>query len=233
MIGQIERILIDMPREGRVGKVMSNFFLKKGYDVVERTLSIGDIVVELKTGEKLFIERKEIGDWYNSYVKKNGKSRLRNQAVKLSKKQYKCVVVYGIPEKVRRKNPTAKYFNMPAFKKMKANIMLFYAVPVFYVDGDEMAFLNELDIIIKTFQKHVVEDIKITDNNIKIKTEDDSVNILASYGGIGEKKAKLLLNKFNTIKGIFNASDSDILDIKGVGKKLLTDIRALQRVIEK
>jgi DNA excision repair protein ERCC-4 len=228
-ISKIKSISIDMPREKRVGHIMVKHFKSKGYNVIEETLSIGDIVVRLDTGEELFLERKEIGDFFGSYLEKDGKSRLRNQAIKLNKYQYSAILSYGNPLHVKKVNSEAKYFTLSSFHRMKANIMLNYKVPVFHTMGGVTEFLQMMDSIIKSFQKYASVNIETKNRIIRSKTGNIKSDILCCGNNMGEKKAELLLNKFKTPEKVFKASDKDILAIKGVGKALLNNIRKLER----
>jgi ERCC4-type nuclease len=54
--------------------------------------------------------------------------------------------------------------------------------------------------------------------------KDRAIYILSSFPGIGEKRAKALLDKFGTIKNVINANIEDLIQVEGFGKKRASDL---------
>ena len=78
-------------------------------------------------------------------------------------------------------------------------------IPILFKGNDEK--IAEIKAIRKQFTK-----------------SDEQVNVLISYAGISEKKAKALLEKFGTIRNIINADLKDLKEVDGIGTKLASTI---------
>lgn len=57
------------------------------------------------------------------------------------------------------------------------------------------------------------------------KIETQKNHLLRALPGIGAKSAKALLNRFGNIKNIVNASEKELLDVTGIGKKTAEKIQ--------
>lgn len=208
-----------------MGKRLVRFFSNKGYNTEEKALEVGDIVIDLSNGESIYLERKFITDFFGSYVE-NGGRRIKTQALGLSQYKFKAIIVYGSVGTAKRQNPLAKNFTIKSLYKMISNIVFFYNIPVFYVKTEE-EFFKLMITIIEVILKNIDTPVIIRENPVKVSNRID-IGILQAYPQIGEKKAKLLLDNFASVEKLFQATDKEILEIKGVGKTLLSHIRDLE-----
>lgn len=57
------------------------------------------------------------------------------------------------------------------------------------------------------------------------RTDTQKIRFLKALPGVGSKSAKTLLQHFGSIKNIVNASEKELLDISGIGKKTASKIQ--------
>jgi len=62
---------------------------------------------------------------------------------------------------------------------------------------------------------------------VKWNPDEQLVYILSSFPNVGEKRAKLILKRFKTLKGFTNASALDLASVSKVGRKLAGELYAL------
>jgi len=78
---------------------------------------------------------------------------------------------------------------------------------------------------------------KVTDGKIRerpIKTtsiKDVQLGIVCGFRGISIKKAKELLKHFGSINNIVNASEKELMEINGIGKKIARNIIKINRKV--
>ncbi len=56
-------------------------------------------------------------------------------------------------------------------------------------------------------------------------TAENQEYVLSSIPGVGVHAAKLLLNHFKTPENVFNATEEELMQVKGIGKKTAARIR--------
>lgn len=56
------------------------------------------------------------------------------------------------------------------------------------------------------------------------KKGDKQIHLVCGLSNVEEKIAKRLLERFKTIRGIFNATEKELMEIQGIGKKKAQDI---------
>ncbi len=89
--------------------------------------------------------------------------------------------------------------------------------------------INETMICLKTLEKRAGKDlvdlpkIPISKSLRDLKTE--ALHVLMAISGIGEKKAIKLLERFGSLKNVFNSSESDLKRV--VGEKLAKHMKEL------
>lgn len=222
----ISKVLIDS-REQKMTNKSLMFFKNKQILTEVRALEDGDLVFLLKNKEKVYIERKSYSDFVSSYIENQ---HIQDQAIRLSKYDYYACIVHGNIfdlKKIKR----FSHITQNSVNKMTANLMLFYRLPIFFVDN-EVQYLKLSLLIANTVAKHHGKQIEIIPLD-KVKKARPDIKILMAQDNIGIQKAKLLLDIFGSPKAVLNASREDLLQIKGIGNAMVANIKELKMIFEK
>ena len=221
----ISKVFIDSREQKMTNKALS--FFKRRHIITEvQTLQDGDLVFLLKNQEKVYIERKSFTDFVTSYIKNK---HIQDQAVRLSSYKYYACIVHGSIFDLQ-KVPALKRISQDSVDKMTINLMLFYKLPIFFVNDDKQYLKLALNIA-ETVGKHHGQEIEIISLGETIKARPD-IKILTAQDNIGIQKAKLLLNNFQSPEAVLNASREDLLKIKGVGDSMVANIKELKYIYE-
>lgn len=222
----ISKVFIDS-REQKMTNKSLVFFKNKRILTEVCALDDGDLVFLLKNKEKVYIERKSYSDFVSSYIEHQ---HIQDQAVRLSEYDYYACIVHGNIFDLKKIKRLSR-ITQSSVDKMTANLMLFYRLPIFFVDN-EMEYLKLSLLIANTVAKHHGKQIEIIPLNKVTKARPD-VKILMAQDNIGIQKAKLLLDTFGSPKAVLNASREDLLKIKGVGNAMVANIKELKMIFEK
>lgn len=221
----ISKILIDSREQKMINK--SIVFFKNHHIPAEvQTLQDGDLIFLLDNQEKVYIERKSFPDYVSSYIKNK---HIQDQAIRLSAYNYYACIVHGNILDLR-KIPALRKISQDSINKMTANLMLFYKLPIFFVE-DEKQYLKLALLIANAVGKHHGKELSSVTLATGIKTRPD-ISILASQNNIGIQKAKLLLDEFGSPSAVLNASREDLLKVKGVGDAMVANIQELKDIFE-
>lgn len=170
--------------------IISNLYQKKANIKIQK-LEIGDYLI----GD-LTIERKTVSDLINSLVS----YRLKEQIKNLKQKQKKAIIL--------EKNKNEKQYsliNQKALNGIILSLTTHHQIPIIYSESEE----HTSQILIQISRKQKKEQ---STNTKKIPKELNQQKkfVLESFPGIGAKKSKELLEKFTSLKEIFNAEKQKI-----------------------
>jgi len=202
-------ILIDY-RENNSGVIQALEKRKVNYAV--KKLIVGDYIID----GRVYIERKSSQDFVNSLTG----GRLFKQIEGLQKYgQRQLLIIEGLPlSLIRGATPEA-------IRGALVAITVSWRLPVLFSECPE-----ETAAILERIKKQLI--MRSADKTRKIywrkKTDHDASQkkrILEAIPSIGPKFSELLLEKFGSLENIFNASEDDLLGIKGMGKGKITKIR--------
>ncbi len=220
----IVKVLVDS-REQKLLQKSLIFFQKQGIAAEQNTNKDGDLVFILKDSIPIFIERKSMCDFCQSYYS----GHLQEQCIRLNQKDFACIIVHGNIHQCRNV-PTLKRLNKTSVDKMTTNIMMLYKIPVFFVDN-ELSYLKLCLTIVESISKNKDKSLDVIHTQANIQSRPD-LSILTSGQNIGYKKAQLLLDEFGSPKKVFEASRSELLAIKGVGDAMVADLQKLKDAFE-
>lgn len=221
----ITKILIDS-REQKMANKSLIFFKNKQIPTEIHTLPDGDLLFLLKNKEKVYIERKSFSDYVSSYIKNN---HIQDQAIRLSKYHYYACIVHGSIQDLKR-IPTLQKISQNAIDKMTVNLMLFYHLPIFFVNN-ETEYLKLAFSIANVVGKHHGKQLASINLNNNNRNRPD-IGILTAQNNIGIQKAKMLLDEFGSPSAVLNANREDLLKIKGVGEAMIANIKELKKIYE-
>lgn len=221
----ISKVLIDS-REQKMSKKALAFFNGRHIISEIQTLKDGDLIFLLQNQEKVYIERKSYPDYVSSYIKNN---HIQDQAIRLSEYNYYACIVHGSIHDLQRISALRR-ITQDSVDKMTANLMLFYKLPIFFV-SDEKQYLKLALMIAETVAKHHGRALETISLNNGVRARPD-IKILIAQDNIGLQKAKMLLDEFGSPSAVLNASREELLQIKGVGDSMVSNIKELKQVYE-
>lgn len=192
--------------------------LRKHFNVEIKRLLVGDVLYEEKG---ICIERKSVPDFFSSI-----RGHLQEQTLAMRDNYAsRYIVVVGKMKDVRTgftKVPQGAAVNM--MLGAVASFTTKWGTPVLWVENNS----SYAYLVSKICEK---EGEPIAHDLVKRKISDDDrylYMLMDSVEGMGIKKAKSLAEKFPMLTLIKQASDSQILEIDGIGKGMLENIRKAQ-----
>ncbi|OYT51101.1 hypothetical protein B6U66_04535 [Candidatus Bathyarchaeota archaeon ex4484_135] len=209
MSGQEGPVIIADVRENRLVILE----LKRlGARVEEKAISPGDYVV----GEAFGIERKSMRDFIQSIFKK----RLFEQVERLRQAYPRCcLVVEGDPMKI------AALPNPSVFWGALARLITDAEVPVIFTPDEAHTAL-----FLYALAKKLQEEGEKVEARYKPKMmglRERQRFVVEGLPGVGPKLADRLLRVFGSVRAVFNAPETALAKVKGVGPKRAREIRAV------
>jgi ERCC4-type nuclease len=168
-----------------------------GFEIEMKELKVGDYLVN-----GIIIERKSIQDFCGSIINK----RLLRQLEELQQYEKKLLIVEGFENECLYK----KNLNENALRGFILSVCLKFKVPIiFTLNSEDTA--KYLYVLANKKEK----ENSISPNKKALNYKERAQYILECFEGIGPKSAKVLLEKFGSLKSIFNASLKEIEEILG------------------
>gem|GEM_PF-713639 len=196
---------------------VKKWFEKQGFDIELKrtTLEIGDYLISTPNIE-ISIERKEVGDYINSLQT----GRLNNQLFQLSTNyEISFLMIHGsltnalFERNVNRDSIISSIvgscFKISSSGRCGVIQTLFFETP--YDVAAAIYYLHE-----KAEKGDYFRLPKPFGNKIDSKT--CMATLLCCIPGVGEERAKLLAEKFPTLKSLVNAKIIDFMEVEGIGK---------------
>lgn len=207
-------VVVDI-REKRSG--IPAMLERMGIPIEIKELPVADYIVG-----NVAVERKTVGD----YLQSKFSGRLDRQLYDLSRNfELSYLIVEGFVTEalMEHKIPRFAYVSSLVGSSLKR-------AP----DGKQGQIITvNLDtkydtaLFLKALHKKLTEnDIVRLPKMVKTKLNPDEllVYVVSSFPDIGEKRAIDLLKKFKTIRNLVNASENDLVTVKGIGKKLASKL---------
>jgi len=195
---------------------------RMGMSVDVKELKIGDYIVG-----PFCIERKTIADYYASLLD----GSLNEQLWKMSHYyDYSFLAVIGVP--------SVEMIDKSFSRKVFISSLIGSCTKV-SIDGRQgqillLQFETEEDfcLFIKLLHNRSGESFirsPATFKKQKFSKEDISIGMLSMIEGVGEKKAKLIMNKFGSLISVCIATLDEIMEIKGIGINIAKNIHETVR----
>jgi len=200
-----EKIVVDYREKN---SLVVSCLMKMGYGIEFRQLAVGDYEVG-----GVVIERKTVSDFKSSIVNK----RIVQQLLELKQYQKSFLIVEGIVEE----DVYSGQIHENAFRGFLLSIVLEFGVGVIYTHN---AFdtAKYIDVLARRKEKG---EIGIRASKILLSKKEQQQFILEGFPNVGAVKAKALLKKFGSLRGVFNAGGEELEGVLGVRavefKKLL------------
>jgi len=198
--------------------------LVKNFNIEYKELKVADYIVR-----DVAIERKSVPDLIHSLFNK----RLFRQLKEIKQYENYLLIIEGDLRSQTNKlfstevNKNSKFYrgqkkslHPNALKGFILSILLKYKVPIIFTrDYSETA---EYILLIAKKQS---TNTSINAKKILRSKNEELIFVIESLSGIGPKKARLLLEKFGTLKYIFTATESELIEVLGGhGEKLYRTI---------
>lgn len=163
--------------------------IKKGLEIRFKELKIGDYIVK-----DTVIERKSFPDFIASVID----GRLKRQIKEI--KQYPNQLL--IIEKTGELSPQLKGTVLSA--------LIDHKIPLLFTKNEE-----ETAEYIRLLSKREKHPTKINPTKINLSDNERLLYILQGFPKIGPKRSKRLLEKFKTLRKIFNSNKEDLIPLVG------------------
>ena len=167
-----------------------------------RELKVADYIVN-----DVAIERKTVSDFISSMLNR----RLINQLEGLQQYKNKLLIVEGIDEQelyFDSEKDTGVHPN--SVRGFLLSILLKYKVPIIFTKDYE-----DTAKFISILSKRKEKELSLNVSKKSLNKKERMQFILESFPGIGPKTAKRLLEKFKTLKEIFNADEKELKEAAG------------------
>lgn len=184
-----------------------------GSKVLIKRLETGDYLVD-----NLVIERKSFQDFCISITD----GRLFRQATRLTGiPEQPLIILEGVLDDWQKMNVTSE-----AIQGALITIILIFRIPLLYSPSPEetakiilfaASQLKRSSYLNNTYPRH-------NGKNKASKKQKIQSHVLQGFPGIGPKRAKELLNKFETLSAIFNASHHQLANVAGMGKSRIKNL---------
>ncbi len=178
--------------------LISANLLNKKANIKYEKLDIGDYLIE-----DTIVERKTFQDFVNSMTNR----RLLSQLQEIKKYSKHFLILEGFYYNY-------KDFNVHenAIKGMLLSIVTDFKIPIIYTeDGEDTA--SFLILLAKRYEKPKIEN-SIRQTKTFKTLEEQKQFILEGFPGVGPIAVKNLLEKFETLSNVFNATEDELKETK-------------------
>ncbi|MDP1728897.1 MAG: ERCC4 domain-containing protein [archaeon] len=182
-------------------------YLAKDFIIEFQQLPIGDYIVQ-----EVAIERKTISDLKSSIINK----RIFSQLQELKQFPKHLLLIEGISEE----DIYSGTIHENALRGFLLSVALEYQVPIIFTK-DSKDTASYLSVLAKKTKK---PESSIRPSKIALTKEEQIQFILEGFPNIGPTKAKKLIEKFKSLKNIFNTSEEELKEILGVRAKEFKDL---------
>lgn len=201
--------------DDRESKWISEKLKRMNVEVIVKRLDVADYLIT-HSSYTVAVERKSASDYVSSITD----GRFFDQLHKLRRSYgLSFIVIIGKPDLYRIKKDAfvGSLLSVP----LKSNQRV---IPVHVEDEEDFC------LILKSLNKQIEEGRLRTAPRTKKTEIDDSIAMLNAIPGIGEEKARRLLEKLGNVQNVVNASIADLKRVEGIGdkqaKKIYNFVRA-------
>lgn len=203
-----EIIVIADDRENSVAKKLS----KMDITVRKNRLDVADFLVSERTA----VERKSASDFVDSLVDQ----RLFSQMPDLQQFENPVIIIEGDDLYSHRQ------IHPNAIRGALASIAIDHGIPILWTDNEENT-ADMLETLAKREQEENDRNVSIRGTR-SIKSEKELQQfVVAGLPDVNTKLAERLLEELGSIQAVFTASNSELMEVEGIGEKTANNIRTL------
>lgn len=185
-----------------------------GADLFIQTLEVGDYVLS----DNIAVERKTVIDFLDSLLDK--KRNLFDQLINLSKNYKSPVLVIEGEDDLY----SMRQIDPKAIQGALLTVKIDMNVSVIYTKNEKET-AQVMFMVAEREQKERKVNVNPHGKKVAKTTFESQEYVLSSIPGVGVHAAKLLLNHFGTPENVFNATEEELMQVKGIGKKTASRIR--------
>lgn len=192
-----EKIKIEVDNREK-NSLVASFLCEQGFEVEFKQLPVGDYLVNGTA-----IERKTVGDFKSSIINK----RIISQLLELKQYEKHLLLIEGI----LAEDLYISGIHENAFRGFLLSVALEFQVPIIFT-RDEKDSARYISVLARKKEKG---EQAIRASKIALTDEEQVQFILEGFPNVGPAKAKALIEKFHSLKNIFNASEEELKGILG------------------
>ncbi|MDL2246161.1 DEAD/DEAH box helicase [Methanobrevibacter sp. OttesenSCG-928-K11] len=181
-----------------------------GVDVKVKPMTVGDYQVS----DEVVIERKTAKDFVDSILDK----RLFKQATLLREEFKKPILI------LEGDDLYSGFINPNAIRGSIASVALDFGISIIPTRGPEDTAAMVKRIAMRE-QKGEKTNIQIRTDKKPVSLWEQQLFIVESLPNVGPVNAKKLLEHFGTVDKVINASEEELQEVEGIGKKIAQNIR--------
>ncbi len=190
---------------------IANFLEKMGLAVRFLRLNVGDYIIS----ERVCVERKTSNDFVNSII--NGRVFQQMQDIRRN---------YNKPVLIIEGSSFRETMNENALKAALSVLIVQYDASVL-MTTDENDSAKTIYWLAKKEQEEDKRFVGIKGKKKPKETVELQEHVLSSLPGISTVLSKRLLKEFKSVKGVMNASESELAKVKGIGKNQAKKLYAI------
>ena len=196
---------------------------KAGIAYKREALETGDYMIRIPEGE-ITVERKQMTDLIGSLMS----GRLEEQLKRLSQHKVPILVITGSFSNYKR-YAKFKHFSQSHIEGAIASCIVKYGLRsvIWIQSAKDKPHDTGINITARILQKIAEGKIdEMPDRKLKkFKSDEPALDVVRLMCGVSGETGKRLLHDFGCIKGIINASDDDLLKVKGMGRTRIAKLR--------
>ena len=201
------KIIVDY-REYR-SNVVRNLSLK-GISIEPQQLDIGDYILSSRIG----VERKNVDDFLESLI--DGK--LFKQITQLRDTYSRPILILEGENLLTKRN-----ISHNAIFGSLASITVDYGIPIL-TTKDSLETANLLNVIARREQREEKKSVAVRGEKPQMSVKERQQFLIEGLPNVSAVIAKRLLLHFGSIKDIANATEEELMEIRGIGKNIASDI---------
>jgi ERCC4-type nuclease len=205
----MEKGTVGIIMDDRENKPLAEELRSLGANVEVKRLDVGDFILS----ERVIAERKTRADFENSIID----GRLFSQASRM-KEQFERAIIIVEGENFEER------VNRNALLGALAALMIDYGIPVMFTRGLE-ATAEFLFAVAKREQLGEKREIRLLGERKARTLLEQQQLLIECLPGVGPKRAKELLRYFYSVENVINATETELLELDGMGEKRAKEIK--------
>jgi ERCC4-related helicase len=204
------KIVVD-PRE--LSSTVVRELLELGIISKPKMLDVGDYILS----DRVCVERKTADDFIQSILDK----RLYDQILRLKRAYSRPVLIIEGHDLYSKRD-----IHPNAIRGALASLVVDFCMPIVF-SRDEKDTAHLLTSMLKREVEENGGEVQIRGDKKAMALGEQQEFIVAGLPNVNRTIARRLLDEFKSVEGVFGATEEELLRVRGVGKKIAKEIRAV------